>query len=99
MLDQFGLLQYFDHVQGTDGFPCKPAPDVILRGLEALGADPEDSLMVGDSLSDIIAGKRAGVKMLVRYGYGKHEEIARLEPDYWISDLRELLPPVSASVR
>ncbi len=31
VLEQFGLLPYFDHVQGTDGFPCKPAPDVILR--------------------------------------------------------------------
>lgn len=80
-------------MQGTDGFPCKPAPDVILRGIEALDADPEDSLMVGDAPSDIVAGKRAGVKTCaVRYGYGKPEEIAQLEPDYWISDLRELLP-------
>jgi phosphoglycolate phosphatase len=30
VLEQFGLLRYFDHVQGTDGFPYKPAPDVIL---------------------------------------------------------------------
>ena len=30
VLEQFGLIQYFDHVQGTDGFPYKPAPDVIL---------------------------------------------------------------------
>lgn len=92
ILDQFGLLPYFDHVQGTDGFPCKPAPDVIHRGIEALGADPEDCLMVGDAPTDIIAGKRAGVKTCaVRYGYGKLEELAQAEPDYWISDLRELL--------
>ena len=26
---RFGLLPYFDHVQGTDGFPAKPEPDVI----------------------------------------------------------------------
>jgi phosphoglycolate phosphatase-like HAD superfamily hydrolase len=40
----------------------------------------------------MIAGKRAGVKTCaVRYGYGKPEELAALEPDYWISDLRELL--------
>jgi len=32
VLDQFGLLSYFDHVQGTDGFPCKPAPDVLRYG-------------------------------------------------------------------
>lgn len=92
VLEQFGLLPYFNHVQGTDGFPCKPAPDVILRGIEALGVAPEDCLMVGDSPSDMIAGKRAGVKTCaVRYGYGKPEEMAALEPDYWISDLRELI--------
>jgi phosphoglycolate phosphatase len=92
ILEQFGLLPYFDHIQGTDGFPCKPAPDVILRGMEALGAKPEDTLMVGDAPSDMIAGKRAGVKTCaVRYGYGKPEELALHEPDYWISDLRELL--------
>jgi len=27
VLEQFGLARYFDHVQGTDGIPCKPAPD------------------------------------------------------------------------
>jgi HAD superfamily hydrolase (TIGR01509 family) len=92
ILQQFGLLAYFNHIQGTDGFPCKPAPDVILRGMEALGARPEDTLMIGDAPSDIIAGKRAGVKTcVVRYGYGKPEELAQLEPDYWVSDLRELL--------
>ena len=92
ILDQFGLLPHFHHVQGTDGFPCKPAPDVILRGIEALGVLPEDCVMVGDSASDIIAGKRAGVKTCaVRYGYGDPEELARLQPDYWVSDLRELL--------
>ncbi len=92
ILEQFGLLPYFNHVQGTDGFPCKPAPDVIHRGIEALGAKPEDCLMVGDAPSDILAGRRAGVKTCaVRYGYGRLEEIAQVEPDYWISDLRELL--------
>jgi HAD superfamily hydrolase (TIGR01509 family) len=92
ILQQFGLLQYFDHVQGTDGFPCKPAPDVILNALSALGGKPEDCLMVGDSAADMEAGKRAGVKTCaVRYGYGKPENLARFEPDYWIGDLRELV--------
>ena len=26
VLEMFGLLRYFDHVQGTDGFPAKPSP-------------------------------------------------------------------------
>lgn len=91
VLGQFGLIQYFDHVQGTDGFPYKPAPDVILTALAALGARPEDCLMVGDSPADMEAGKRAGVKTCaVRYGYGKAEELARFTPDFWIDDLRAL---------
>jgi HAD superfamily hydrolase (TIGR01509 family) len=91
VLDQFGLLPYFDHVQGTDGFPSKPAPDVVLASMAALGAAPEDCLFVGDSAADMEAGHRAGVKTCaVRYGYGKDEELARFEPNYWIGDLREL---------
>lgn len=95
ILDQFGLLQYFEQVQGTDGFPCKPAPDVILTALAALDAKPEDCLMVGDSVADVTAARAAGVKIAVTtYGYGNPAELAEASPDYWISDLRELSAPV-----
>jgi HAD superfamily hydrolase (TIGR01509 family) len=91
VLEQFGLLRHFDHVQGTDGFPCKPAPDVIFTALHALGAQPGDCLFVGDSAADMEAGRRAGVKTCaVRYGYGAAAHLAAWEPDYWIDDLREL---------
>jgi HAD superfamily hydrolase (TIGR01509 family) len=92
VLTQFGLIEHFDHVQGTDGIPFKPAPDVILAAMAALGARPEECLMIGDSTADMEAGHRAGVKTCaVRYGYGKLEELARLEPDYWVDDLRALV--------
>lgn len=92
MLEQFGLLPFFDHVQGTDGFPAKPEPDVILASLRGLGAKPEECLLVGDSESDMEAGRRAGVQTCaVRYGYGDHAEMSRWSPDFWIEDPRELL--------
>jgi phosphoglycolate phosphatase len=92
VLDQFGLLRFFDHVQGTDGFPCKPAPDVIERSLAALGAKPADCLFVGDSAADMEAGRRAGVRICaVDYGYGTPAALASWNPDYSIADLRELL--------
>jgi len=91
VLEMFGLLPYFEHVQGTDGIPYKPAPDVLFAAMNALGAKPEDCLMVGDSAADMEAGKRAGMKTCaVRYGYGRIEDMARFEPDYWVDDLREL---------
>ena len=92
ILEMFGLLPYFDHVQGTDGFPSKPEPDVIYASLKTLGVRAEDCLLVGDAAPDMEAGRRAGVKICgVRYGYGNQEAMARFEPDYWISDLRELV--------
>jgi phosphoglycolate phosphatase len=102
VLEQFGLIRFFDHVQGTDGFPCKPAPDVVLTALAALGARPEDCLFVGDSQADMEAGRRAGVKTCaVRYGYGDPEKLAAWQPDYWIGDLRELVanPPETSRCR
>lgn len=91
VLEQFGLIQHFDHVQGTDGFPSKPAPDVIFTALEAMKASPAECLFVGDSTADMEAGQRAGVATCaVTYGYGRREDLARFSPSYWIGDLREL---------
>ncbi|MGH9647810.1 MAG: HAD family hydrolase [Bryobacteraceae bacterium] len=99
VLEQFGLIQHFDHVQGTDGFPGKPEPDVILASLRALGASPEQCLMVGDAASDMEAGRRAGVRTCaVRWGYGNHEEMAKWQPDFWIDEPRQLLLQASKFV-
>ena len=92
VLEKFGLLPYFEHVQGTDGFPAKPAPDVIYKGLETFAVGPEDVLFVGDSTADMAAGRAAGVRVCaVRYGYGNHAEMQTYEPDFWIDHPRELL--------
>ena len=93
VLELFGLLPYFDHVQGTDGFPSKPAPDVLFKSIELFGVSPSDCLFIGDAAPDMEAGRRAGVKTCaVRYGYGDHTAMAQWQPDFWIDDLRELLP-------
>lgn len=93
VLEKFGLITYFDHVQGTDGFPAKPEPDVIFASLTALGAKAEDCLLVGDSAADMEAGRRAGVKTCaVLWGYGRREDMSRWAPDYWVEHPRELAP-------
>lgn len=92
VLELFGLAQFFDHVQGTDGFPSKPAPDVILKSLEKFGVPPEECLLVGDAAPDMEAGRRAGVRICaVRWGYGNHAEMAAANPDFWIDSPAELL--------
>jgi len=71
----------------------KPAPGLILRGAEALGADLGRSFVVGDSARDLEAGARAGVphRFLVATGKGPeaHEAlVARGEVDHvYVRDL------------
>ena len=89
VLEKFGLLGYFDHVQGTDGFPAKPSPEVIHRSLDLFGPDAREALMVGDAPADIAAARAAGVTVCaVSYGYGNRSE---MQLDFWLDDLRELL--------
>jgi HAD superfamily hydrolase (TIGR01509 family) len=91
ILEKFDLIKFFNHVQGTDGFPAKPEPDVILKSLEILGVSPEDCLMIGDAPSDMEAGHRAGVQTCaVRYGYGDLEAMAGFSPDFWIDHPSQL---------
>jgi len=93
ILEQFGMLPSFHHVQGTDGFPSKPEPDVLIRSAQGLGARLEDCLFVGDSVPDMIAGRKAGLKLCaVRYGYGDPEALAHYHPEYWIDRFDQLLP-------
>ncbi len=98
VLEMFGLLPYFEHVQGTDGFPAKPQPDVIYASLKALGVRAEDCLLVGDAPADMEAGRRAGVKTCaVLWGYGKREDLAKWEPDYWAAHPSELCSDANSS--
>ena len=90
VLEQFGLLPYFDHVQGTDGFPCKPAPDVILTSLAALGAQPEDCLFVGDSPPTWKPAGAPASRPAPCSRATAARETGALEPDYWIEHPSEL---------
>jgi phosphoglycolate phosphatase len=98
VLSQLELRVFFRHVQGgTPGLRLKPAPDTVLAALEALQCPPEQTLIVGDTSADILAGKAAGVRTCaVTYGFGNVEELRRCQPDYWIDGFAELLDLVRA---
>ncbi len=61
----------------ADNCPCrKPAPGLLLAAGRDLGLDMGRSLLIGDALSDLEAGRRAGVgrTALVRTGRGAEQE-------------------------
>jgi phosphoglycolate phosphatase len=88
-----GLDAFLDHVQGSDELPPKPAPDVVLAALAAL--DAEGSWMVGDTVTDLQAGRAAGLRT---YGvsWGTHDaaRLAQAAPDALEADLTRLLEVV-----
>ena len=57
-----GVEQMFDFIAGFDsGFGGKPAPGQLLAFTAAMGLNPRDCAMVGDSLHDLHAARAAGM--------------------------------------
>lgn len=89
LVEAVGLASWIDHVQGTDGFPHKPAPDVVHAALAALGA--RGTWMVGDTVTDLQAGRAAGLSTYgVSWGTHPAERLADAEPDVLEPDLERL---------
>jgi phosphoglycolate phosphatase len=99
ILRRLGLSSFFRHIQGgTPGLRLKPAPDTLLAALAALDCAPSHALMVGDTPSDILAGKAAGVMTCaVTYGFGRREALLHCAPDYVIDTFGEVLTLVRTS--
>ena len=102
-LDQAGLLACVDMVFADQpGLPKKPDP-TILTGhiLPRCGPLPRQRiLMVGDTESDILFAKAAGIAACwVSYGYGEAERCRGLSPEYEIAGIADLIPLVAGDGR
>lgn len=64
-LEQAGILAHFDYVAGFDsGYGAKPGPGMCHAFAETLDLDGTRTVMVGDSLHDLHAGRAAGMRTL-----------------------------------
>ena len=61
-LNPFGLSEFFQvRIAADDVQKSKPDPEGINLALRRIEADAKESMYVGDSPADIVAGRRAGV--------------------------------------
>jgi HAD superfamily hydrolase (TIGR01549 family) len=92
VLARYGLLEKFDYiVSRNDVRLLKPAPEGLLKVIEWAGVDRRNVLHVGDSLSDIEAARKAGVRVgVVLGGESDPEHLLRREPDLVLSRIDEL---------
>ena len=62
LLEQGGVADLFSaHTSKDDAEESKPDPDIVLAALARADAEPESTVMIGDTPYDIEAASRAGV--------------------------------------
>ncbi|MGB0940768.1 MAG: phosphoglycolate phosphatase [Marinomonas sp.] len=93
ILDHFEISDYFSWILGADTLEeKKPSPLPLLFCAEAIEAQKDQCVMIGDSQTDSRAAISAGFKnVLVTYGYNQNVDLKSLEADLLIDDLVELL--------
>lgn len=91
ILEGLSLSRHFVEVLGGDSFGTrKPHPEGLLHIMMRRGVPPGETIMVGDSVNDILAGQEAGAATCaVTYGYGA-EGLAGHPPDFTIDFFPEL---------
>jgi len=101
LLEDLGVRDDFAIVVSGDTLPVKkPDPAPLLHAAQHFGVTPAESLMVGDSVSDVKAARAAGFQIVcMSYGYNHGVDIRTAHPDAVIDSLVELgalLPPRAA---
>jgi phosphoglycolate phosphatase len=93
VLQGFGLDHHFSVVMGGDSLPQrKPDPAPLRAAMIRCGALPCETVMVGDSRTDILAGKAAGVTTCgLSSGFRGREELQAAGSDVIIDEFSELL--------
>ncbi len=86
--NQFEYVLSRNDVQFT-----KPFPDQLVSAMKKLRVNAENTVMVGDLITDIVAGKNAGVKTVAVLS--EFPDITKLllesvEPDFFIDSFSEL---------
>lgn len=92
-LKLFDLDRYFSAIIAMDDTEKhKPLPDPILKALEVLDADPEKTIMIGDSIFDIQCAKAAHVdSILVNWSMAQGAQAKNIDADYFVSNPMEII--------
>jgi phosphoglycolate phosphatase len=90
-LDSAQLRPLFDSTRTADETASKPDPLMLLELMRELGAEPERTLMIGDTTHDLQLAANAGVACVgVSYGAHPSEDFHRFAPLFVAHSTREL---------
>lgn len=88
LLAKKGLYPFFDIIYSADSLPLKkPDPMPMLMACEKFGIKPSQALVIGDSINDGQAARRAGCSLfIVPYGYNHGMPVEKIDSDGIIPD-------------
>jgi phosphoglycolate phosphatase len=76
-LNRHGLTRFFVTAQTADGGPGKPHPRMLLEAMREVGAEPHETLLIGDTVFDVEMAGNAGVAAFgVSWGYHDPGELS-----------------------
>jgi phosphoglycolate phosphatase len=92
IIRQLEIDHYFTVIMGSmDEFPRKPKPEAIIHIMETLKIKPQNSIIIGDTKNDVLAGKAAGIyTCAVTYGFRSREVLCPLNADFIVDTIIEL---------
>lgn len=92
LLRDLGVHDYFEIVICGDMVERKkPDPQALLQAAEQLATEPQASMMIGDSMSDVNAARAAGFQIVcMSYGYNHGEDIRDYDPDAVVDSMVEI---------
>ncbi|GAY77295.1 pyrophosphatase PpaX [Sporolactobacillus inulinus] len=87
------LAPFFETVVTSDDVThLKPDPEPVERAMDALAAQTDSTIMVGDSPGDILAGKNAQIKTAaVGWSLKGTTMLENLKPDYLLHQMDDLI--------
>ncbi len=90
-LDHHAIKGLFVTLQTADRHPSKPHPSMIHQAVADAGADAASTVMIGDTVYDILMGKAAGTRTIgVSWGYHPAQELRDAGADAIAESMDEL---------
>jgi phosphoglycolate phosphatase len=93
VLGHHGLLDHFITIKTADDAPSKPDPGMVLAAMREAGADPANTIVVGDTAYDITMARAAGARGVgVTWGYHPGAALAEAGALAVVDRFANLLP-------
>ena len=97
ILAHFALDRYFDDIIGATMDEKRNTKDaVIAYAIEKCKIVPQNAIMVGDRLHDVLGAKANGMRSIgVLYGFGSYKELSDAGADMIVKDVEQLKKTLS----